>query len=373
MTKSVKDVIALSNCRNNFVTSHAAFTLAEILIALAIVGVIAVLTIPALIKNYNQKTWDTAKRVFENRLDVATRQMNTEEKLAGYSNTIDFVNELKKYIKITRICDNNNITKCFNKEVYWIAGEEPVDMSMVTDASGFGLDWETDTVAVQFANGVNAVLAYNPNATQEPFNNTFAATGESMAVLYDVSGNKKPNTYGKDINKINVEELAGVEECLIPELKSTMCITQILKPGVDFGPMSYSECTKARNNGEIDVDYCYSGNDYYAGAVMACGGKKGNLPSSSQLIDLAKYVYNTDNIKGGTSATNGLRLDATKASLFLTASPYSDRFYIWTNEEYSNTNSYVRSFEATSTYLRYVDSNNGGRHRTYMLPVCIDN
>ena len=65
---------------------------------------------------------------------------------------MDFVNELKKYIKITRVCDNNNITKCFNKEVIWNEGEDPVDMSTIKNAASLGQDdWDTDTVAVQFA------------------------------------------------------------------------------------------------------------------------------------------------------------------------------------------------------------------------------
>ena len=123
-------------CLSNLVPcKRSAFTLAEVLITLAIIGVVAAITIPSLVKNYNEKAWESGQKVFENRLLVATRQMNTEEKLAGYSSTMDFVNELKKYIKITRVCDNDNITKCFNKEVIWSADEEPVDMSKVTDAS----------------------------------------------------------------------------------------------------------------------------------------------------------------------------------------------------------------------------------------------
>ena len=171
----------------------SAFTLAEVLITLAIIGVVAVLTVPALIQNYNEKAWETAQDVFTKRLEVATRQMNTEEKLAGYSSTMDFVNELKKYIKITRVCDNSNITKCFNKEVIWNEGEDPIDMSAIRNAASLGQDdWDTDTVAVQFANGVNAIIAYNPNTEQQPFNNQFSATSASMAILYDVSGNKNP-------------------------------------------------------------------------------------------------------------------------------------------------------------------------------------
>ena len=319
----------------------AAFTLAETLITLAIIGVVAAITIPSLVKNYNEKAWGTAQKVFTERLEVATRQMNTEEKLAGYSNTMDFVNELKKYIKITRVCDNNNITKCFNKEVIWNEGEDPIDMSTIKNAASLGQDdWDTDTVAVQFANGVNAIIAYNPNTTQDPFNNTFAATAASMAILYDVSGNKNPN----------------------------MCISQILGPqNGGYSPMTYAECTEAKDNGEIDVQYCYNGNDYWAGAVKACGGTK-NMPTESQLIDLAKYVYNTDSINGGTSLTYAT-LDTTKASQFLSAEgPGSEYFRVWSGQEYSGNYAYYRSFNSIGTHW-----SNYGRNGSDVLAVCLDN
>ena len=175
------------------IAAKAAFTLAEVLITLAVIGIVAVLTLPNLIQNHNQKAWSTARDVFTKRLEVATRQMNTEEKLAGYESTMDFVNELKKYIKITRVCDNSEITKCFAKEVIWSDGEEPVQMDEnISTAESFGLDWGTEIVGVQFANGVSALIAYNPNATQDPYNNQFSATSNSMAILYDVSGNKNP-------------------------------------------------------------------------------------------------------------------------------------------------------------------------------------
>ena len=240
------------------IAAKAAFTLAEVLITLAIIGVVAALTIPPLIKNHNEKAWSTAQDVFTKRLEVATRQMNTEEKLAGYASTMDFVNELKKYIKITRICDSDEITKCFAKEVIWSDGEEPIDMSTIQNAASLGQeDWDTDTVAVQFANGVNAVIAYNPNTTQDPYNNQFSATSNSMAILYDVSGNKNPNTNGKDIGKINVTELAGATGCMIPELKDTMCITQILGPqNGGYSPMTLEECNQAVSEGTLGIKAC---------------------------------------------------------------------------------------------------------------------
>ena len=363
---------ALSNslvpqCPSALVTSKkVAFTLAEVLITLAIIGVVAVLTVPALIQNYNAKAWETAQKVFTNRLEVATRQMNTEEKLAGYSNTMDFVNELKKYIKITRVCDNSNITKCFNKEVIWNEGEDPIDMSTIRNAASLGQDdWDTDTVAVQFANGVNAIIAYNPNTTQEPFNNQFSATSNSMAILYDVSGNKNPNTNGKDIGKINVENLAGVTGCMIPELADTMCITQILATRTGYSALTYAECTEAKDKGEIDVQYCYNGNDYWAGAVKACGGIN-NMPSQDQLTQLANYIYNTDSVSSS-GTTSGLAMDTTKASQFLSASPYSSSFFVWSGQENSSDYAYGRGFHSTYT------SWSSFARDSHALAVCLDN
>ncbi len=349
-------------------SKKVAFTLAEVLITLAIIGVVAAITIPSLVKNYNEKAWSTAQDVFTNRLEVATRQMNTEEKLAGYSNTMDFVNELKKYIKITRVCDNSNITKCFNKEVIWNEGEDPIDMSTIRNAASLGQDdWDTDTVAVQFANGVNAIIAYNPNTEQQPFNNQFAATSASMAILYDVSGNKNPNTNGKDIGKINVENLAGVTGCMIdPNLVGGMCISQILGPqNGGYGPLTKAECEAQK--GDLGISACGYDNDYWAGAVKTCGGVS-KMPTMEQLGQLATYVYNYDGTIGALQdISSGLTLDTTKAAQFLSASPYSSSFFVWSGQEYSQNYAYARSFTSTSTgWSNYVS-----RDHSYRLAVCI--
>ena len=366
--KRCKGLNVLTSYRLNVFKHKPAFTLAEVLITLAIIGVVAVLTLPALIQNYNEKAWSTAQDVFTKRLEVATRQMNTEEKLAGYSNTMDFVNELKKYIKITRVCDNSNITKCFNKEVIWNEGEDPIDMSTIRNAASLGQDdWDTDTVAVQFANGVNAIIAYNPNTEQQPFNNQFAATSASMAILYDVSGNKNPNTNGKDIAGINVSELAGTTGCMInPDLVGGMCISQILGPqNGGYGPLTKAECEAQK--GDLGISACGYDNDYWAGAVKACGGTS-KMPTAEQLAQLATYVYNYDGTIGAEQdISSGLTLDTTKAAQFLSASSNSVRFYVWSGQEYSQHYAYWRHFGPTLT--GWSDRN----HRLYsdILAVCI--
>ena len=355
-----------------FPCKRCAFTLAEVLITLAVIGIVAVLTLPNLIQNHNQKAWSTAQDVFTKRLEVATRQMNTEEKLAGYASTKDFVNELKKYIKITRICDSDEITKCFAKEVIWSDGEDPVQMDEnISTAESFGLDWGTEIVGVQFANGVSALIAYNPNATQDPYNNQFSATSNSMAILYDVSGNKNPNTNGKDIGKINVEQLAGVTGCIIPELKDTMCITQILGPqNGGYSPMTLEECNQAVSEGKLGITACSYSTDYWAGAVKACGGVQ-NMPTQAQLEQLAAYIYpDADEIKGGTNTTYA-DWDADRASLFTAQSPggttYYYFFYVWSGQEHSNESAYYRNFNAGMTSWNY-----NGRDLSGLLAVCLD-
>ena len=375
MNLKINEAIAQTNSRNHLVTQSpnhlitfpkAAFTLAEVLITLAIIGVVAAITIPSLVKNYNETAWARAQDVFTKRLEVATRQMNTEEKLAGYSNTMDFVNELKKYIKITRVCDNNNITKCFNKEVIWNEGEAPIDMSTIKNAASLGQDdWDTDTVAVQFANGVNAVIAYNPNTTQDPFNNTFAATAASMAILYDVSGNKNPNMNGKDIaHNTNVTQLAGVTGCLLPEEEVGFCISQILGPqNGGYGPLTKAQCEEQK--GDLGIAACNYDNDYWAGAVKACGGID-NMPSQDQLTQLANYIYNTDSVSSS-GLTNRLTMDTEKASQFLSASPRANSFSVWVGQEYSRYNTDGRSFTSFSTnWLR------NSRNLSDRLAVCLD-
>ncbi|MDR1168308.1 MAG: type II secretion system GspH family protein, partial [Heliobacteriaceae bacterium] len=84
-----------------------AFTLAEVLITLSVIGIVAALTMPALMSNWQEKSYSTAKEVFDRRLEEATRQMNVNEALTGYTTTETFVDELKKYLKISQVCPSD--------------------------------------------------------------------------------------------------------------------------------------------------------------------------------------------------------------------------------------------------------------------------
>ena len=74
-----------------------AFTLAEVLITLAIIGVVAAMTIPTLVAYNQEKGWDTSSTVFQRKLGEALSIMNTQQTLSGLGTTENFVAELGKH------------------------------------------------------------------------------------------------------------------------------------------------------------------------------------------------------------------------------------------------------------------------------------
>ena len=331
------------------------FTLAEVLITLAIIGIVAALTIPTLIQNYQEKAWGTASQVFQRKLGEALRVMNVQGTLAGYTTTEAFVDELSKHIKITRICENDDITTCFADTVTW--GDEEVDMSKIKKAKNFGQeDWDTNTVGVQFANGVNGVIAYNPDCRQNQFSNdviTIRETGigtDCLAILYDVDGFKNPNTQQKDLRGLNVASLGG-SNCAI-ELSDGTCFTAPFIPT----PLTKAECEQLVAGG-YPIKWCYYGVDYWAGAVKACHDMGSSLPSQEQLDQLARDLYPGTEIS---EDSDGTRDNDLAVSMGFITSPDS-YFWVWSRDEaISKIHAYGRGFDSTTTYRNYayrLDSN----------------
>ena len=313
LAEGATHVGVFDNCR------RCAFTLAEVLITLGIIGVVAAMTIPTLMVDINSKQWSTAADVFEKKLNEAMKNMNTAQVISGHPNTLSFVNELGKHFKINKICKNNELQNCFPETVYWGAGEatpEEVDMKEITQASHFGLqDWGTELIGVQFANGVAGLVAYNPKCSGDPYSNQFKGT-DCISMLYDTSGNKNPNTLGKDLGNYGVINSLGGATCAF-EIGGTCYGTPF-----DVVAITKSECESLKD--DLGINYCEYSNDYWAGAVKYCGGVS-KLPTKAQLNEIADYVFNS------TSHTN---LDTDKViSLGFKLYNNDSEFYIWSNEE----------------------------------------
>ena len=118
----------LSNYQpNNRKRETLAFTMAEILISLTIIGVIAAITLPSLRANINESAWTTQRKAFYSRLSQAIAMLPSLNGYGEYDGTWDndvvtvtkdtaaqaFVTEgLSKVLKITNVCDNDNLQKC---------------------------------------------------------------------------------------------------------------------------------------------------------------------------------------------------------------------------------------------------------------------
>ena len=336
------------------------------LITLAIIGIVAALTIPTLVQNYQERAWNTASQVFQRKLGEALKVMNVQGTLAGYTTTESFVDELSKHIKITRICENDDITTCFSDTVIW--GDEEVDMSKIKKAKNFGKDdWDTNTVAVQFANGVNGVIAYNPSCTQNQFSNNEITINENgigttcLAILYDVDGFKNPNTADKDINYLNVNKLAGSLNCAI-ELSDGTCFTAPFIPTA----VTKAECEQLVAEG-YPIKECSYESDRWAGAVKACKDMGSSLPSQEQLDQLARDLYPGTEISSTLyESSYGTRDNDLAFEMGFLSSASISSFWVWSSEEYSKSIAYSRSFDSSYTTRR-----NYYRNDSNVQAVCL--
>ena len=344
---------------DSILNKRSAFTLAEVLITLGIIGVVAALTVPTLMMNINTKQWDTSASVFEKKLNESLKTMNTQQVIAGHPDTLSFVQELSKHYKINKICKNNELLDCFSETVMWGGGEATpteVDMSIIKKAKNFGLNWETELIGVQFANGVAGLVAYNTECASDPYSNQFNGTG-CVSILYDTSGAKNPNASGKDIGSYGTISKLG-SACAF-EVGSTCYATEPFLPAA----VTKAECEELKSTHGINA--CYYENDYWAGAVKQCGGVE-KLPTGAQLAEIANYMFNRTDISSGSYATK-LTLDYDKVSSLGFDIASGSTFDVWAREE--NAARYAHDRYFASTYSYYDKLN---RSYDYLYAICLD-
>lgn len=98
--------------------STQGFTLAEVLITLAIIGVVAALTIPAVVRNYRAVQYETALKKAYSEMSQVVNRMNTEE---GKLSTIEnydhhtFSPIFIKYVKSTEYYKSLTYANILNK------------------------------------------------------------------------------------------------------------------------------------------------------------------------------------------------------------------------------------------------------------------
>ena len=267
---------------------NLAFTLAEILITLTIIGVVAAMTIPNLLADVNQRKYNAASGNFQRKLGEALRVMSAQNTLKGHRTTLSFVNELGKNFKILKVC--TTLTDCFPAE-FKKTGDSIIETSKLTTAASLGAFYGTETVGVQFADGVRAIVAYNPNYTTQSngdivrfskADKTVEMDTNVLAMLFDVSEDDN-NKIEEDIFSLNTNFGSVVECTEVPN--SDYCIKVL---GTTYSAIDCS--TRVTAPTKDTMKYCGSGTnnpDYWAGAQKTCDEMGMKLPD----IDILKAIY----------------------------------------------------------------------------------
>ena len=214
-------------------TKNAAFTMAEILLSLTIIGVVAAITLPSLTGNINERTWNTQRKALYARFSQAIALMPSLNAYGTLTEGVDssgstvvtedtaaetFVtNGLAKVLKINNICDNEHLQDCGLPEKFTAMHGSQYDFP--TDNKSVNLMlvnavWEGHTsdnyshanvkaAAFETINGESIAVFYNPSCTSGMNEESYNVQSKvCMMSIYDLNGTKGPNTVGKDMGFI---------------------------------------------------------------------------------------------------------------------------------------------------------------------------
>ena len=200
------------------------FTLAEVLITLAIIGIVAAITLPSLLVNVNEKAWEAQRKALHARMAQAIGQMNT---LGGYGQfetdddgvaTVDTAAEsfildaLSKVYKINNVCGAGKLSACgVPSKIVTLDGSKelnfPTKMSELNEMLLNGLHAEgeegdvADTKAAAFetVNGESVAVFYNPLCSSDTSVDHVVQNKMCVNFIYDLNGAEGPNEVGKDV------------------------------------------------------------------------------------------------------------------------------------------------------------------------------
>ena len=230
---------------NRLYLQRIAFTMAEILLSLTIIGVVAAITLPSLTGNINERTWEAQRKALYNRLAQALKMMPSLNGYGTYTYTttnnnvsvtadtaaIAFVTDgLSKVLKLNQVCDSTNLQKCGLPEMfvkpYNISSKTNFPTNMKTlntyfTDSQYNPQYYINTKAAGFEtkNGESVAVFYNPFCTSKDAFFAAMNTGSNAEYfaarkfhftlpyvcanfIYDLNGKKGPNKPGFDIGVI---------------------------------------------------------------------------------------------------------------------------------------------------------------------------
>ena len=198
--------------------NKSAFTLAEVLVTLGIIGVVAAMTLPMLAKNYQFYVRQQQFKKVYAALDVAIQktQIDMGEGVKCFyldygwntKNLVEcdyFYQELAKNLQILKICEGNAYEKgCLPKEMRSFeevyletqgSKEEGLPPSLASGCSGISKDKLETKVRVYMLNSGFTIIPYFVWSVGEGD----VHGGGAPIFLVDINAHKGPNKWGHDI------------------------------------------------------------------------------------------------------------------------------------------------------------------------------
>lgn len=184
-------------CREEFMffefKKHLAFTLAEVLITLGIIGIVAAMTIPTLLNNANDNQFKVAWKKNFAIIANATNLLMTDNGgslKALYSTNDDLKLAYSQKFSYNTMCDSGNI-----RGICWHQQNQSYDLS------GSPMSWDNGAGFILADGSLLNVNIYDPACNQAVGNLKICGT-----IHVDVNGFKGPNRRGKDIYSLWILE-----------------------------------------------------------------------------------------------------------------------------------------------------------------------
>ena len=170
-----------------------AFTLAEVLIALVIIGVVAALAIPNLIAFYQEQMQITAwKKAYSNISSSANMLLkDSGGSFIGAFNGFDSMKDaFKSYFIYIKDCPmNTNIGNC------WPLNQHAYNYTLVSNG------WDLPGIILNDGTLLKFWFGYHSSTCTD---GTYYPSGECGIILVDINGFAKPNSFGRDMYVVHI-------------------------------------------------------------------------------------------------------------------------------------------------------------------------
>ena len=333
------------------------FTLAEVLITLVIIGVVATMTIPTLIAKINSIVIDNQVKVFNAKLIKGLNLTKTAGDLNDtYTSTYDFlVSGLGKNLKMTKICDASNLRDCVSYDkIKYEKSDGTEDSVNVKDLNPQKLQLDIafkDLAAFVLADGKPAIVSYNLKCIDDP-DKADTELNACLAGIYDLNGTRKPNKFGTkvendktvfvgDIRSFNGARVGGASCLSIGGQKA--CVVKTAKKPQSIWQEYFEELptyTDSAGNSQPD---------YWIVAKKYCEVEGGHLPTAAELLTIAQVLYGDTSVRNlrnplvcGLIHLQALKkpinadlMRTTQTTTKLTEILMPDKQFVWNKKDYT--------------------------------------